>query len=205
MDIPDTLLTLPWVEVNIYIYLRRKAGTAAFCEAPLSELAAEFSITRPTANRHIHQLEKMGYFTIGKQTFYNNGQMRYKNFTVISFKPSKLAPASVQHVNNSVQNVDKSVQSHNNTSTVAERRNRFASDLQPYLEKYGRDMLNAFFLYWTQTCNGSSKMLYEKQKSFQLPNRLALWHRREKEAAAKTAADGFVLHDGQMNVNHGGW
>lgn len=214
MNIPDTLLSLPWVKVNIYIYLRRKAGADAVCAVPLSELAAEFSITRPTASRYIREMEKDRYFTIGKQTFYNNGQMRYRNLTVISFRPNKLSHVGGQALDNPGQSVDnpgqplvKSGQTLDKSLTVAERKNRFASDLQPYLDKYGRDTLNAFFLYWTQVSDGGRKMLYEKQRSFQIPNRLAAWKRNNYGPAPHDSphADGTIYHQSQMNVNKGGW
>lgn len=61
--------------------------------------------------------------------------------------------------------------------SIEERKEVFKSKLKKYLPKYGSDMLNMFFLYWTQVNDGGTKMLFEKQKAFQIPNRLATWHR----------------------------
>lgn len=61
--------------------------------------------------------------------------------------------------------------------SIEERKEVFKNKLKKYLPKYGGDMLNMFFLYWTQINDGGTKMLFEKQKAFQIPNRLATWHR----------------------------
>lgn len=64
-----------------------------------------------------------------------------------------------------------------NVTSLEERKDVFKNKLKKYLPKYGSDMLNSFFLYWTQVNDGGSKMLWEKQKAFQIANRLATWHK----------------------------
>lgn len=61
--------------------------------------------------------------------------------------------------------------------SIEERKEVFKNKLMKYLPKYGGDMLNRFFLYWTQVNDGGTKMLWEKQKAFQISNRLATWKR----------------------------
>ena len=61
--------------------------------------------------------------------------------------------------------------------SIEERKEVFKNKLKKYLPKYGGDMLNNFFLYWTQVNDGGTKMLWEKQKAFQIANRLATWKR----------------------------
>lgn len=69
--------------------------------------------------------------------------------------------------------------------SIAERRRKFAAQLEPYLEKYGADMLNKFYVYWTGMDEGDTKMAFEKAKSkskngtFNLPYRLATWKRND--------------------------
>lgn len=65
----------------------------------------------------------------------------------------------------------------NTPKTIKERKDDFAERLKPYLEKYGKDTLNNFYQYWTQVNDGGVKMLFEKQKAFQIPNRLATWRK----------------------------
>lgn len=76
---------------------------------------------------------------------------------------------------------------------LKERKKRFANSLRPYLQKYGVDMLNAFYLYWTQVNEGGRKMHFEKQRTFQIPNRLAAW-KRNNYGKERTPTDiGMVL------------
>lgn len=67
--------------------------------------------------------------------------------------------------------------------TLDERKAEFAESLKPYLEKYGRDMLNKFYSYWTQINNGGKKMLFEKERdkgAFEIGQRLATWAGNER-------------------------
>lgn len=70
----------------------------------------------------------------------------------------------------------------NTPKTIEERKADFAERLKPYLEKYGKDTLNNFYQYWTQVNDGGVKMLFEKQKAFQIPNRLATWRKNNYDS-----------------------
>lgn len=63
---------------------------------------------------------------------------------------------------------------------LEERKRDFTASLEPYLEKYGKDMLNDFYSYWTETNDGGYKMRWEKEKTFCLSNRLSYWKRRDE-------------------------
>lgn len=65
--------------------------------------------------------------------------------------------------------------------TVEQRKQKFAQKLEPWKEKYGADMLNAFYLYWTERGEQDRKMRFEKETVFDVVLRLATWHRRQKE------------------------
>lgn len=82
------------------------------------------------------------------------------------------------------------------SEALEERKEVFKNKLKKYLPKYGSDILNSFFLYWTQVNDGGSKMLWEKQKAFQIPNRLATWKRNNYNNTSKSVI-GVVLHDTQ--------
>jgi hypothetical protein len=67
--------------------------------------------------------------------------------------------------------------------TLDERKAEFAEKLKPYLEKYGREMLNKFYSYWTQMNDGGKKMLFEKERdkgAFEIGQRLATWAGNER-------------------------
>lgn len=77
---------------------------------------------------------------------------------------------------------------------LEERKKNFENKLRPYLQKYGADMLNAFYQYWTQVNDGGRKMHFEKQRTFQIANRLAAWKRNNYGNGKQPSADiGMVL------------
>ena len=63
----------------------------------------------------------------------------------------------------------------NNNKNLEERKNDFASLLQPYIEKYGREMLNEFYFYWTEPNQSKTKMKFEMEKTWSLERRLNNW------------------------------
>ena len=65
-----------------------------------------------------------------------------------------------------------------------ERRERvkaeFKNSLLPFLDKYGKEMLKAFFDYWSEHGPNDAKMRFEKEKSYDISKRLATWAKRER-------------------------
>jgi len=62
---------------------------------------------------------------------------------------------------------------------IEERKADFEKSLLPHLEKYGKDILNAFYFYWTEHGEKDKKMRFEKQTSFSIIRRLSTWKNNE--------------------------
>jgi len=73
------------------------------------------------------------------------------------------------------------VSTSNQTAPIENRKDRFKSSLSPHIEKYGRDMLNAFFKYWTEPNASNTKMRFELEKTWSVDLRLSNWARNNKE------------------------
>ena len=71
--------------------------------------------------------------------------------------------------------------------TPEERKKAFVECLKPHLEQYGKDMLNEFYLYWTEMNENGQKMRYEMEKTFDIARRLARW-KNNKQDKAKTSS-----------------
>ena len=72
-----------------------------------------------------------------------------------------------------------------------DKKEGFKSDLSPFLDKYGSDMLNEFFMYWTEkTPNG--KMRFETMKAFSLSRRLSTWEKNQPKFSNDD--DKFMSH-----------
>jgi len=72
-------------------------------------------------------------------------------------------------------------------ATIEERKEWLKKQLEPFLEKYGRQVLNEFYLYWTEPNETGNKIRYESQKFFDISRRLSTWASRN-ETRGKFAA-----------------
>lgn len=78
-------------------------------------------------------------------------------------------------------------------AATLERKNTFYQSLVPYVGSYPKEMIRAFFNYWSEQNKSGTRMRYELEKTWELPKRLATWAARER-MPAKSAA-GMVLTD----------
>jgi len=65
--------------------------------------------------------------------------------------------------------------------TIDERKLKFADTLKPFLELYGKDMLNDFYAYWTEHSPKAKKMRYEMERAWGIERRLATWNKNVQE------------------------
>lgn len=65
-------------------------------------------------------------------------------------------------------------------NSIDSRKLKFATTLKPFEVKYGKDMLNAFYKYWTEPNKSNTKFRYELEKTWSLDRRLETWSRNDK-------------------------
>ena len=83
------------------------------------------------------------------------------------------------------------------------RKKSFYQLLVPYVGQYPKEMIRAFFDYWSELNKSETKMRYELEKTWELPRRLATWANRER-MPAKTDI-GVVLQDNSPDKYQKGW
>lgn len=96
--------------------------------------------------------------------------------------------ASKVEANNNV-NVNDNV---NKNDSIEERKLKFANSLSPFLETYGRDLLNDFYFYWTEHGTNDKKLRFEKEKTFGIEQRLRTWFNRNPTQYQKNETDHLV-------------
>jgi hypothetical protein len=69
----------------------------------------------------------------------------------------------------------------NKLFSIEDRKHQFALSLNSYLEKYGKEFLNDFYLYWTEPTLNNKKLKYELQKTWSLERRLSTWETNAKK------------------------
>jgi hypothetical protein len=76
----------------------------------------------------------------------------------------------------SIKEVDKDKE-----YNIAERKQKFASNLTSFVDVYGKQMIRDFYDYWTEHGEKDKKMRFEKQTSFNLDARLNRWNKNVQE------------------------
>lgn len=83
-------------------------------------------------------------------------------------------------------------------AATLKRKDEFYQTLVPFVDKYGKEMIRAFFEYWSELTRTGTKMRFEKQTTWEASKRLATWAGRE--ATHRANADvGTVLHDNSQS------
>jgi hypothetical protein len=83
------------------------------------------------------------------------------------------------------------------------RKKNFANQLADYVGKYSKDILNEFYLYWTEHGTNDKKMRFEKQTSFDISRRLNNWLKNSAKFDTKESVnDDYMNHVmKQINLN----
>lgn len=75
------------------------------------------------------------------------------------------------------------------------RRKYFINELTPFKKTpenpkgYPKDMLNEFYLYWSEASGPETKMLFEKKSTWDLSLRLSRWSKNDKGEETPTTAE----------------
>lgn len=103
-----------------------------------------------------------------------------------------------------------------NRRKLEARKGGFVEQLRPYLNTYGREMLNSFFNYWTEPNRTFTKMRFEMQPTWDLKLRLETWNRNNKrrngtdykeqqrQQRLRDSADLFAKYTGAGSAAAGG-
>ena len=63
---------------------------------------------------------------------------------------------------------------------IEDRKLKFASTLEPFLQTYGKVFLNDFYKYWTEPNKSNTKFRAELEKTWDVERRLETWARNDK-------------------------
>lgn len=61
------------------------------------------------------------------------------------------------------------------------RKEDFYNSLIPFVTQYGKEMVRAFFDYWSEPNKSKTKMRFELERTWDLSKRLGLWKSRDKQ------------------------
>ena len=66
------------------------------------------------------------------------------------------------------------------TENLEKRNKSFYESLVPYVDVYGKELIRAFYDYWTEPNKSKTKMRFELEKTWDVKRRLNTWASREK-------------------------
>jgi len=85
-------------------------------------------------------------------------------------------------------------------SDVEKAKDYLKESMLPYKDKYSREMLNEFFLYWTEGSQKSSKIRYQSEKFFDVGRRLATWANNNKKKFGEQTPVSKPMHNVKFNI-----
>lgn len=68
---------------------------------------------------------------------------------------------------------------------INKRKLLFKEKLKQYLPEYGKELLNDFFLYWSEHNENGKRMRWEKERTFGVKARLNTWQKRTPDRYKK--------------------
>lgn len=74
-------------------------------------------------------------------------------------------------------------------NSIDERKLKFASTLKPFVDVYGKELMNEFYSYWTEPNKSNTKFKQELEKTWSLERRLETWAKNDKNFKSKSNAN----------------
>ena len=122
-----------------------------------------------TALKHLKSTNEITIKTSNQGTIIQI--VKYKDYQIVTSEPT-----------NDQQTGNKRVTTNKNkkkVKNVNKRMVEFKNSLQPFLEIYGNEMLDNFYLYWTEKKELGRKMKFEMQQTWDTKLRLQRWFRND--------------------------
>lgn len=82
---------------------------------------------------------------------------------------------------NKKESTKKKIDAATAAARLNERKEDFYNSLIPYVTQYGKDMVRAFFDYWSEPNKSNSKMRFELERTWDLSRRLGTWASRDNQ------------------------
>ena len=181
-------------------------------------IADEVGVSEGCVKEVLLKAVQVGFFDVEKHSAYgiltSSGiQKRFfeitKRRTETELIPEYLINVDINSINvcnNGQSKVKRKKNKETTTDVVAKkdaakaatlsRKDSFYQPLIPFVGQYPKEMVRAFFDYWSEMNKSGTKMRCELEKTWELPKRLATWAGRER-MPSKTDI-GVVLKDNSL-------
>jgi hypothetical protein len=129
---------------------------------------------------------------------YNDYQI-WRNDDETMVKRSRNDGETIAVPNNNDNNDNKVLESNPKIENDVEKKiNKkefeFKESIKPFISKYGKDICNNFFLYWSEPNKSKTKLRYEMEKTWDVKRRLTNWANRDKAFNTRINGTGAEPH-----------
>lgn len=136
----------------------------------------------------------------------NNKSLTLESFLQLleSLGIRKLVKGEKKGTDNPHRREEKSIEEKKREDLVA-RKKAFSDTLSPYLKTYGKEMLNDFYLYWTEPNKSNTKVRWELEKTWSLPRRLSTWAGNDKnfkKGSGEAGSQTGIYTEAPKPINH---
>ena len=114
-------------------------------------------------------------------------------------KETKKKPTAVNATTTADFNVNSTANGHKDRN-LQSRKDEFEKSLGPFIPVYGKEMVQKFFSYWSESNPSKTKMRWELQKTWETPRRLRYWASRENQFTTNSSK--FKVQDNGNQQQH---
>lgn len=166
----------------LFFYLLHKADDDGYVSTTYTSMGKDLNRSRSTLHKYVKKLADIGVIEYGLRTRCEQDANKKRTKNELIYIPQTSDYKQVVSMGaNKVRTKREQSANKVRTKNIEERKRDFIERLKPYVEIYGKDMLNDFYRYWAQVNDNGTKMLWEKQKCFEINLRLATWKKNETE------------------------
>lgn len=145
---------------------------------PILEKGCELSLIRSLAGKSGGQKGKGVSRNVGNDFAALANQRQNNSKTKANQKQIKSGIGIGEGIGNKESETKKERLS-SSSHSLDERKEWFMNSINPFVEKYGKDMCNDFFETWTET-NDKGLMRFELEKTWETSKRLSKWKKNER-------------------------
>lgn len=161
-------------------------------------LSGDFDVDVEILKEILDYCIKIGLLIKSENVFFSNGLKKRlqpvldkRNNAKTKFLQQKLGK-EIQETQKNLVSVTEKTQSKvkeskgkeskvkNSKEDISARKLKFSSTLEPFLETYGKELLNDFYKYWTEPNISKTKFRKELERTWDVERRLATWAKNDK-------------------------
>lgn len=117
---------------------------------------------------------------VEKRKSYSDSRKNNRLSKKTNKKSRKISSTYVNHMENENRNKDEIENKEEDKKSISEREKKFMAEVGEHLSTYPKEMLRAFFDYWSEKNKTETKMKFELEKTWDLTKRLARWAANNK-------------------------